>query len=165
MPAGALSGAFSKEVIQVDILKTIEEQPERQVMVTCDIQKVDEEQRRVFGFFSIVEDEHGLVVDKQGDVILPVELEKAAYDFVKNSRIAGEMHTKQPVGVLIESVVMTREKQQSWGIDLKKVFWWGGMEIHNDEVWEKVKKGIYKSFSIGGRGRGVYAEVEVEVEE
>jgi hypothetical protein len=115
------------------------------------LMKADDDKHRVFGLFSVIEEEGEVVIDKEGDMITPDELEEGAYEFVKSSRVAGEAHVKKGIGTLIESVVLTKEKQQLLGIDLKKVCWFGGFEITDADVWEKVKKGIYKSFSIGGK--------------
>jgi hypothetical protein len=113
--------------------------------------KVDEDQRLVFGWFSVIEENGQVVEDLQGDVIDEVELEKAAYDFVLNARVAGEMHKNIGVGSLIESVMFTKEKQKILGIDLGKVGWFAGFYIDDDSVWDSVKKGDYSAFSISGK--------------
>jgi hypothetical protein len=119
----------------------------------ADISKVDAEQQVVFGWFSVVEENGAPVVDSQGDVIAPAELEKAAYDFVLDARVAGEMHKRIGVGRLVESMVFTKEKQDLLGIDLGKIGWWGGFKIDDPEVWDAVKIGKYRAFSIGGRAK------------
>ena len=106
----------------------------------------------VFGWFSIIEKDGKSVVDKQGDVIDSETLENAAYDFVLNARVSGEMHVNKNVGQLIESMYFSKEKQDALGIDLKKIGWWGGFQINDPEVKKKIKKGIYPSFSIEGIG-------------
>lgn len=119
----------------------------------ADIQKIDEDKRQVFGWFSVIEEMGKDVEDREGDIIKVEELEKAAYDFVVNARKAGEMHKVVQVGQLIESMVFTKDKQEALGIDLGKVGWWGGFQITDSEVWSKVKDGTYTAFSIGGSGR------------
>lgn len=117
--------------------------------------KIDEEKRQVFGFFSVIEEDGNQVVDYQGDVILSDDMEKAAYDYVRNSRMGDERHDERPKAVLIESMYFSKEKQRALGIDLKKVAWWGGFLIEDEELWQKVKSGRYSMFSIGGRSDGV----------
>ena len=114
------------------------------------IEKIDEDERIVFGFFSVVEKDGEPVVDREGDVIAPEDLEKAVYEFVLKSRVAGENHLKKGVGQLIESIVLTKEKQAALGIDIGKVAWWGGFKIFDDDVWKAVKEKQYLAFSIGG---------------
>ncbi len=127
------------------------------------VTKVDEEQRVVFGWFSIVEEDGQAVIDKHGDIIPVEDIEKAVYDFVENSRMAGEMHVNMGVGHLVESVFFSADKQMALGINLGKIGWWGGFRITDDEVWKKVKQGYYPSFSIGGLAQP--EEIEVEVDE
>lgn len=116
----------------------------------ADITKVDEDQRLVYGWFSVIEKGGDPVIDLQGDIISEIELEKMAHQFVLNSRDAGEMHVRKNIGTLIESIVFTKEKQKALGIDLGKIGWFGGFFIENDDVWKKIKKGEYPAFSIGG---------------
>lgn len=126
--------------------------------------KTDEEQRLVFGFFSINKVGDELVEDLQGDLIETDTLEKAAYDFVLNARIAGEEHVRKNVGRLVESVVLTYEKQEAirkclgtLGVraefDLGCEGWFGGFKVDDDDVWKAVKDGDYPAFSIGGSGK------------
>lgn len=126
--------------------------------------KTDEEQRLVFGFFSINKVGDNLVEDLQGDLIETGELEKAAYDFVLNARVAGEEHIRKNVGRLVESVMLTYEKQAAIQACLEKqnikaTFdlgcegWFGGFRVEDDDVWKRVKDGDYPAFSIGGSGK------------
>jgi hypothetical protein len=121
--------------------------------------KADEDKRQVFGWASIVEVDGQPVVDRQGDWISPEEIEKAAYQYVLNSRKAGHQHKRdgdQPfhAGDMIESFVMTPEKVEKMGLpDSTPIGWWVGYKIHDDDAWQKVKKGEVTGFSIHGRGK------------
>lgn len=138
--------------------------PARSFTLSARIAKTDEDQHLVFGIFSIVEVDGKPIVDREGDVITPRDLEKAAYGHVLNARIAGEMHTRIGVGDLVESFVFTTEKQQAFvaalherGVtgavmDLRCVGWWGGYHITDEAVWAKIKAGEYVAWSIGGSG-------------
>jgi cation transport regulator ChaB len=117
--------------------------------------KTDAGQNLVFGWASVIEKDGQPVVDLQGDVIRPAELEKSAYAFVHDVRVAGEMHKRIGVGSLVESVVLTKEKQAAMGIPEDAnipVGWWIGMKV-DPEVFAKVKSGEYNAFSIGGLGK------------
>lgn len=122
----------------------------------CDIEKVDTDQNLVFGWFYKSHDKDGnLWVDKQGDFIDdPAILEKAAYEFVLESRQGDELHLEVPVSDMVESVVFTPEKMAKMGIPegTLPTSWWGGFHVHDGPVWDEVKKGNYKMFSIGGTG-------------
>ena len=54
---------------------------------------------------------------------------------------------------VIESLIIDNER----GINTPKGFddapdgsWWGSMRIENDDVWEKVKSGVFNGFSVEG---------------
>lgn len=115
------------------------------------------EQQLIFGWASVVEKDGRLVIDKQGDIILPEDLENAAYDFVLTSRQQGDMHKTVGVGRLVESCVFTKEKQEAMGITLPggMIAWWTGFKVDDAPLWEAHKRGERPEFSIGGAGRRV----------
>lgn len=121
--------------------------------LTAEITKLDEDQRLVYGWASIVEEDGKIIFDKQDDMIETQELVNAAHDFMTESREAHEMHKGKAKGVVVESMVFTKEVQKALGIDLKKVGWFIVQKIYDDKTWEKFKSGELKSFSIGGRGK------------
>ena len=128
------------------------------------VTKMDIEQQKVMGWASVVMRAGKLVIDKQGDVILPDDLEKAAHDFTLHCRIQGDMHKKGPngqplqVGRLIESIVFTPEKL-SKGLSAvdpetgEQLFgWFVGFKVDDPRVWDAHKRGERPEFSMGGRG-------------
>lgn len=122
------------------------------------IAKSDDDQRLVFGWASVARTADGQVVkDWQEDTIEPEEIEKAAYEYVLNFRATGERHNPslRNKGRLVESVVLTKEKQAAMGIPEGYVdeAWWVGFYIDDDKAWEGIKKGEYEMFSIEGQGR------------
>lgn len=117
----------------------------------ADVTKLDEDQRLVYGWASIVEEDGQIVVDKQGDIISPDELLQAAHDYMSESREAHEMHEGVVKGRTVESIVFTEDVQKALGIDLGKVGWFICQKIEDDKTWEMFKSGELKSFSIGGR--------------
>ncbi len=127
-----------------------------------DVAKIDPDQRLVFGWASIVERDGEPVVDKQGDIIEPEEMEKAAYNFVLDARMAGDHHERVGVGRLVESVFFDTAKTEAMEnsltdrhidnqIVLEAVGWWVGFHIDDDQVWKDIKSGKSVAFSIGGR--------------
>ena len=119
------------------------------------IAKVDDDQQLVFGWASIVHKDGAAVEDLQGDIIEVADLEGAVYDYVLEKREAGEMHrTSTGIGKLVESMMMTVEKQAALGIaeGSTPLGWWVGYKIESPEVWQKIRQNEYSMFSIGGRG-------------
>ena len=129
--------------------------------VVADVVKSDDDQQVVYGWASIVEVNGSPVIDSEGDVISIEDLEQAALAYVEQSRMASVNHTGLNVGTLIESIVFTKEKQASLGIDLGKVGWWVGFRINDPAIWQRVKSGELKAFSIGGRATPVEEEISV----
>lgn len=116
------------------------------------VTKMDTEQRLVFGWAMISKTKDGqLVTDLQGDQIEPDELEKAAYDFVLNKRVAGEMHEGETQGQLVESIVFTPEKMAKMGIPegVLPCAHWVGFKLAQP-LFDKVKTGTRMMFSIQG---------------
>ncbi len=125
------------------------------------VTKVDEDRRLVFGIFNVTTKGGEPVVDTQDEVIETATLEDAAYKFVLKVRSAGREHQQMEVGTLVESVVLTKEKQEaiqsaldqagiSGTIKIDAEFWWGGFFIESTSVWESIKSGKFRAFSIGG---------------
>ena len=119
------------------------------------IQKSSEDERLVFGWASVAERTNGeTVVDWQEDIVEMEELEAAAYDFVQFYREGSEMHERGglDIGVVVESMVFTAEKMRLLGIAEGTVpyGWWVGFRVIDDDVWDKVKDGTYRMFSIEG---------------
>lgn len=119
------------------------------------ITKIDEDQQLVFGWASIANTADGNpIVDSQSDIIEPAELENAVYKFMQeySARGAGELHKGDPVGRIVESVILTPQKMAAMGIDhAMPTGWWIGMKVDDAAVFEKVKSGRYRMFSIQGR--------------
>jgi len=118
----------------------------------ADITKIDKDQQLVFGWVTITDIDHKPLVDTQGDLITPADMEKMAYAYVADVRHMGVMHEKVGGGELVESIVFTAEKQKALGIDLGRSGWWIGFHVTSPEVWARVKSGELAAFSIHGKG-------------
>ena len=122
--------------------------------------KLDEDKQLAFGWASVTKINGTPVVDKQDDYIDLNDLEEAAYNYVRGSRIGGNMHKRSDsddgphqVSDMVESMVFTPEKIEAMG--LPRDFpqgWWVGYKIHDPETWSMVKKRERTGFSIHGRG-------------
>jgi len=124
------------------------------------IAKIDEDRRLVFGWASVAVKKDGQrVIDSQGDLIAPEDLEDAAYSFVLHMGDANEMHEREAIGRPVESLVVTPEKLEKMGLppDALPLGWWLGFHIGNDEAWNRVKKGELRALSIEGAAERVAA--------
>lgn len=122
--------------------------------MNCNINKFYDDEQLVFGWASVAKDANGnRPLDWHGDLIDAEDLEKAVYDFNLNFRESNEMHQPNSTnGKLVESIIFTKEKMQSMGIPEGTVpeGWWVGFKLDSREVYQKVKTGVYKMFSIEG---------------
>jgi hypothetical protein len=119
------------------------------------VTEVDNDKRLVGGWLYIAKLADGTqVVDVSGDIVDDVEeLEKAAHDFVTNSRSGDVMHDGRMVARLVESIVTEPERMQAMGVTQPlPVGWYGVWKIEDDEVWKRVKNGELRAFSVAGRG-------------
>ena len=125
--------------------------------------KTDSDKKLVFGWASVAITIDGeQLEDRQKDIIDPEDLEEAAYEYVLNFRDTGEEHipTMRKKGKLVESCVLTAEKQKAMGIPegAVPVGWWIGFKIEDDAAWERVKSGQYRMFSIEGKANRIPVE-------
>lgn len=127
--------------------------------IECEIKKIDQDKQLVYGWAYVSEKGGEFVIDHSGEHIYIDDLQEAAHEFMLKSRRAKEVHKDGDIfiGDIVESVVFTKELQKQLGIDLGKVGWMICMKVWGDDVWNKVKGGEYKMFSIGGASRRVEA--------
>lgn len=96
-----------------------------------DFQKYDEEQRMVYGYATTD------ALDSQGEIIELGATADAVEEYRHWANIR-EMHSNSAVGTAPV-------------IEMRKDGLWLGAHIVDDRAWEKVKAGVYKGFSIGGK--------------
>lgn len=128
-----------------------------QFKLTFEVAKSDDDQRMVYGWASVIEDDSGApVVDRQGDLISLGDLTKAAHEFMVSYREAGDMHRRtRGIGKVVESMVITPELRKLLEMPPGKTGWFIGMRVDDPDVWKRVKKGELRAFSIGGTGTRV----------
>lgn len=97
----------------------------------AEISKIDLEQRLVFGYASTD------ARDRQGEIITRDAIEKALPGYMMWGNVR-EMHGQSAVGKAAEA------RMDDKGL-------WFGAKVVDDRAWTKVKEGVYKGFSIGGR--------------
>jgi phage head maturation protease len=101
------------------------------MQVYAEIVKIDPDQRMVWGYASTV------ALDSQGERISKEALEEALPDYMRFANLR-EMHQPSAVGVAKEATI------DDQGMYL-------AAKVVDEAAWEKVKEGVYKGFSIGGR--------------
>ena len=111
------------------------------------ILKADEEKRLVFGVISEPD-----TVDLQGDVLSREEIARMARNFVDYVREFRDRHTLKKVKVEIVRSWIADKDEWMYGQLVKAGSWLLLVRVLDDEIWGKVKAGIYRAFSIGGRG-------------
>lgn len=122
------------------------------------VNKIKDAEQLVSGWANVSVNADGSIpLDWQDDIIAPATLEKAAVNFMLNYRGSGEMHQGEAIGTVVESIVLTKEKQEAIGIPDGTVpqGWFITVKVHDPDVYAKVKDGTYKMFSIQGTGRRV----------
>ena len=122
------------------------------------VNKSREDEQLVSGWANVALDKDGNApLDWQDDIIEPAVLEKAAVQFMLDYRGSGEMHKGNSKGTVVESIVLTKEKQEAIGIPAGYVpeGWFITVKVHDPAVFAKVKDGTYKMFSIQGKAKRV----------
>lgn len=124
-----------------------------------DFQAVDTEKRLVAGPL-LIPNKKIIRMDEQlgfyNVFFKPETIEKIARKFMKN-KYNGEVtveHDRKVNDVyLTESWIIeqsAKDKSNLYGFTLPKGTWFGIYKVDNDKVWEEVKQGKYKGFSIEG---------------
>jgi hypothetical protein len=128
-----------------------------------EISKFDDEQQIIFGWAYVSHDKDGAqVIDKSGEYVPnPKDLEKAAYNFVRNCRVGRDFHgllekdDGSQASTLVESIYFDPEKQAAMGIPpgiLPTSAWWVGLKVLRKSLWQACKKGERPMLSIHGFG-------------
>jgi hypothetical protein len=151
----------TKTVPRSESVYITEEQPvpdECAVDVLFDITKSNSDEGLVSGWANVAVNADGsLPLDWQDDMIRPEVLEKAAIKFMMDYRASGVMHEGESKGVVVESIVFTKEKQACIGIPEGTVpeGWFITVKVLDPDVFAKVKNGTFKMFSIQGNAKRI----------
>lgn len=95
-------------------------------------------------------------IDEDDDYMFAEDIEKAAHDYLLNSRVIGDTHGKQAAAAPVESYICPADCEWTSGPYgpqvVKKGAWVIGIRIFDKNLWEAVKNGEYQSVSVGGAG-------------
>lgn len=119
--------------------------------LTVPIEKLDDELGIVFGWAIVSKRDGADYYDLQGHHIPESVMAKAVTEFMKNERVAKEMHDGGERGKVVHSAVLTTDIAKSGGITVTQTGWFVGV-APDAELLAKFKSGEVKEFSIGGEG-------------
>ncbi len=134
------------------------QQKNMSITTTFKVAKASDSEGLVSGWANVAVNADGsLPLDWQDDIIRPETLEKAAIKFMMDYRGSGAMHEGDSKGIVVESIVFTKEKQAAIGIPEGVIpeGWFITVKILDPVVFEQVKNGTFKMFSIQGHAKRV----------
>jgi hypothetical protein len=108
------------------------------------------EERIVFGVVLVPEE-----TDSHGDIYDAETVRHAAHSFMENGGVRKIMHKGEPVtDASVLETYLTRSTEVHMANGTEQSFpvgtWMMAMRINSDELWEKVLKGEFTGFSMGG---------------
>jgi len=110
------------------------------------IVKSDIEKRLVYGV--VLEPD---TVDLQEDKISPDIIEKAAHRYMIMFQALGYEHEEEENGASVVESYITKSEETHNGTKIIVGSWVMVTKIHDDDLWEEIKKGEITGYSIGGR--------------
>lgn len=108
------------------------------------VKAMSEEKRLVYGEVLVPE-----VVDSQGDIISAEEIEKAAHNYLRKSRLVGYRHSRKENAEVVESYIAPFDMDFGEGKKVIKGTWIMAAKVLDDAAWEQVKRGELNGWSIG----------------
>ena len=108
--------------------------------------KTARDQQIVYGVVS----EPG-VEDLQGDILSESEIRKACHKFMQTSQRIGKEHSGVAKASIIESYIAPTDFKCN-GQKVCKGSWILGVKVHDQDIWQAIKKGDITGFSIAGTG-------------
>ena len=134
------------------------QQKNMSITTTFKVAKANDGEGLVSGWANVAVNADGsLPLDWQDDIIRPETLEKAAINFMMDYRGSGAMHEGDSKGIVVESIVFTKEKQAAIGIPEGVISegWFITVKILDPVVFKQVRNGTFKMFSIQGHAKRV----------
>ncbi len=108
------------------------------------ILKADAEQRLVFGVVSEPD-----TADAQGDVLSKEEIARMAHNFEAHVREFRDRHTRRKVATQLVRSWIVKVDTWIYGQLVKAGSWVILVKVLDDDIWAKIRSGVYKAFSIG----------------
>jgi hypothetical protein len=127
---------------------------------TCVIRKIDEDLRRIYSIVYAPGQ-----TDAHGEYMTKDDVREACYGFMRKSR-TGNVDTQHDCVVDKDCHVvenwLVRKNDEIFPDKTDLDAWSVAMEIKNDEIWDKIKKGEITGVSMWGTGKKIQEEESVE---
>jgi hypothetical protein len=119
--------------------------------VTIPIKKIDEENRRFYSIVYAPDD-----VDTQDEFTTSPEIQKAAYDFMKNLKLLNvdRSHNQEAEAAFVAESWLIKENDPIFPED-PPGSWAVGIVVEDETLWKDVKSGEINALSMGGTGERV----------
>jgi hypothetical protein len=129
--------------------------PIEQALFVPVVKRGTDEQRMVYGFASVSHSGGEAHFDTQGDTVGLETVRKAWRGFMAKGGSGGLNHETPDTGKVVEGLVIDDTVAEALMTELKKGHrgLFIGYHATDDKAWAGVKKGEFKGFSIGGKGR------------
>lgn len=121
---------------------------EEDFFVEAVIVKAVDELRLAYGIFLVP-----FVEDLQGDTVSDVQVRNAAHEFLMRSRRIRDMHRVDAKADLVESALAPPGGLTWHGKFVPEGTWVGAVKVHDAAMWDLVKRGHRRGFSVRMRGR------------
>jgi hypothetical protein len=95
------------------------------------------------------------VEDSQGDIVSAADIEKAAHQFLVESRKHDVQHDGRPAAVETVESFIAPDDMTVAGQPVLKGSWVMGAHVSDRELWREVETGKRTGFSIGGTGERI----------
>lgn len=134
------------------VMGTGKEVNDDEVENSYDIEKLEKSDEKQFVLGRVLIPDK---IDSDNEVIREKEIEKAAWNFMQNSHAVGYIHKEYaPNANIVESYIAPVDFEIG-DREVKKGTWLVGVKIDNKRLWEEIKKGKMRAFSVGGWTRQV----------
>jgi hypothetical protein len=95
-------------------------------------------------------------IHDSGDRMTPEDIEYTAHGYMQHARMVGSEHEREILADVVESFIAPQDLQFRGGPygdqDIPRGSWMVGIKVHDDEEWDKAKRGEYTGVSTGGFG-------------
>ena len=126
---------------------------EQGIFAKARMAKVDEGLGLIFGWGMICTSKGEPYYDVQGDYIPEDVMLEGVTDFMKNARVAKDMHTGEQIGAIVHSFPLTAEIAKAYGIACDQTGWLIAMAPTDKAVLKSFRDKQRTGFSIGGSCR------------
>lgn len=145
LEGGKLAGTYRAEIPIPQEAPRVDVAPQSTKSVS--ISKADVRRQIVYGVVLAP-----YVVDLDGDVMTPDDIETAAHDFMAGGATIGYWHDRPADAHVLESYIAPVDMELG-GQTITKGSWILVTKINDPDIWAQIESGAIRSYSIGGTGK------------